>query len=52
VSERLLFKEQLFSYIMARTSYISARWWWCLLCSVFIWVQVISLPCLVRVIVV
>jgi hypothetical protein len=25
--------QQFFSYIMARTSYISMRWWWCLLYS-------------------
>jgi len=25
--------EQFFSYITMRTSYISFRWWWCLLCT-------------------
>jgi len=24
--------DQFFSYIMVRMSYISMRWWWCLLC--------------------
>ena len=25
--------QQFFSYIMVRASYISMRWWWCLLCN-------------------
>jgi len=25
--------EQFFSYILARTNYISVRWWWCLFCT-------------------
>jgi len=25
--------EQFFGYLMARTSYILIRWWWCTLCS-------------------
>jgi len=25
--------EQFVSYIMARTSHISMRWWWCPLCT-------------------
>jgi len=29
----LMTSEQYFSYIMARTSYISMRWWWCPLCT-------------------
>jgi hypothetical protein len=35
VSEWLLLtpREQLFSYIMVRTSYLLMRWWWCQLCT-------------------
>jgi hypothetical protein len=29
----LSLSEQFFSYILAGTSYISMRWWWCLLCT-------------------
>jgi len=29
----LALTQQCFSYIMARTSYFSMRWWWGLLCS-------------------
>jgi len=25
--------EQIFNFIMVRTSCISIRWWWCLLCT-------------------
>jgi hypothetical protein len=37
VSEWLLFNAKwaiLFSYIMARTSWFSIKWWWCPLCTV------------------
>ena len=29
----LMPSEQVFSHIMAITSYITMRWWWCLLCT-------------------
>ena len=33
MSEWLMPSKQYVSYVMARTSYILMRWWWCLLCT-------------------
>jgi hypothetical protein len=46
VSEWLLFKIKwtIFSYIIARTCYISMKWWWCLLLTksnTFNWIYIV-----------